>query len=236
MHRISILGRIMKLIIGMIIIVYQTALAQAPLTHAEIWASSEVSKLYVVHGTLDSTWKSAPGENQSFRKYRLLNEEVGPYRADAVLVEYGTLTLVGEAPEDAILIVTQMDYNEFGNIILCKLIAGDASIGLLKYEDGLWERLTQMTQDELLAYCAPANTISFDEAVNMAVEFVKNKYPNAISVTYDSTDTSETSRYTLYWLLGVRAEFDPNDSPGPDEHLVAVNDRGIVVYYTYVGF
>ena len=93
-----------------------------------------------------------------------------------------------------------------------------------------------MTQDELLAYCTPANTISFDEAVNMAVEFVKNKYPSAISVTHDTTDTSKTSRYTLYWLLGVRAVFDSNDNPGPDEHLVAVNDRGIVVCYTSVGF
>jgi len=209
---------------GLIVLLCQVSFAQL---------SPKPEQIYVLHGKLDSTWGGGPAaySETSHHKYWIVEGGIGEFKNTFVGIGFGNRTLVGKEPENAILIMTLMDYNDIQNIQSFDIIGSDASIGLLEYTDELWDKLIHMPQDELLTYCTPVNPISYDTAVNTSIDYVKTRYPTAKSVNLDGDNTPENSRYTLTWLLGIRAEFDPNSNSGPYEHIVEVNDRGIIVGY-----
>ncbi|MDD2231003.1 MAG: hypothetical protein PHY48_16570 [Candidatus Cloacimonetes bacterium] len=191
-------------------------------------------QIYVMHGQLSSDGDNTFGENESVWKYEQLQAGIGDLLSDTVLVEFGTRTVDGELPENAILITTHMEHLDLEehNIMIGKIIGLDVTIGLLEYTDDLWAELIQMSQDELLAYCTPANPVSFDEAVSLAIEFIEAKVPEATDVRLDDANTEENCRHTLTWLLGIRVELAEEGLTLSSVRTVEVNVRGFVVAYS----
>jgi hypothetical protein len=187
---------------------------------------SETPDVYVLHGRLDSEWGGTPSESETTsHKYWIEKGGIGEFKNEFVSIAFGSRTLSGNAPTNAILIMTLNVYNHIQNIQIFDIIGLDASVGLLVYSDDLWEHLINMSQDELLAYCAFPDPISYDAAVDIAIEYMHNRFPDALAIESAEHNSIENCRQAMSWY--IRVEFAKDDAVW--KTLVVVNDRGIVV-------
>ena len=196
---------------------------------------SYAGHIYVMRGQLDPTWGGASIDNGACqRKYMIIDRGIGEFKTDHVFIRYSTPTLLGAEPEDAILILVPFYYDEGQKVHAFNVLGGDASIGMLNYDGALWGALTNMSNDELLAYCTPTNTVSFEEAVRIGINFLHEKIPEAkeIALAGGGGKPEESYKKLLSWLMTMRVHFSEDRYR---DVVVEVNVKGKVVGYS-IGF
>lgn len=187
------------------------------------------AEIHVMRGQLDPTWGGASAESGlTQRRYLLTGSGIGEFKSDQVYITYNTQTLLAPEPEDAILILLPYYYDENQGVQAFDVIGGDASIGVLNYNETLWYSLTGMSNDELLAYCTPTNVISFEEAVQVGISYLYEKMTGAVGITLAVGDGNPevSCKKPLSWLMTMRVHFSEERYR---DVVVEVNSRGLVI-------
>ena len=188
-----------------------------------------------MRGHLDPTWGGASSDSGATqRKYQLVERGVGEFKTNHVFIRYMTETLLGAEPKDAILVLVPYYYDERQGVHAFEVLGGDASIGVFNYEADLWRSLTLMSNDELLAYCTPTNTISFKDAVQIGTDYLHDKMAEATEIVLagGGEKPEETYKKLLSWLMTMRVHFSEDRYRDVG---VEVNVKGRVIGDT-IGF
>jgi len=191
------------------------------------------SELSVAHGKLVSFKIQENPRLFSYAIYDLLSINRGPLNGNTVMAHFYASTLQEPLPEDAILILHTLHYNDIQNTRTYCAVGLEAWRGVLPFSEEKWNEICE-TPSSVLGQSSPEDRLPLDRAIQIASQAARRHYEqDGLSVQQTQLD-DKALRNNFSWVIPIAVTVHDRKRAGIYWRIIAlvkISDTGVLLDY-----